>query len=398
MRLPLHIELAGKRVVCIGAGQVGSRRIAQFVSAGAEVVVIAPVVASSVRELAERGLVEWHARSFDIADVAHAWLVHIATDDATVNAAAAAAAEAFGIWSVRADSAEESRAHVPAEIRSADALISIATGDPGRSKRMAAKIEAGLTDGSLDAHSRRPKQRGSVVLIGGGPGDEGLITVAGRRALLTADVVVHDRLAPVGLLALLDDDVEVIDAGKRPDHHTLTQDEINAVIVDRALRGKRVARLKGGDSFVFGRGSEEMLACLEAGVAVEVIPGVTSAIAAPAVAGIPVTHRGTSTGFVVVSGHEVGDLRAVSETGLTVVVLMGVGHLTELVSQFGDRDPRTPVAIVERAFDPTQRTTRGTLATIVDAAAAAQVSNPAVIVIGDAVDVLQPQSVPGGAR
>jgi uroporphyrin-III C-methyltransferase/precorrin-2 dehydrogenase/sirohydrochlorin ferrochelatase len=197
--------------------------------------------------------------------------------------------------------------------------------------------------------------------------------------------VVYDRLAPLDLLAELSSDVELVNAGKEPHRHALTQDEINAVIVERALAGKRVARLKGGDPYVLGRGSEEVLACVAAGVPVEVVPGITSAIAAPSAAGIPVTHRGLTTGFVVISGHEIADLESVVKSGLTVVVLMGVATLPELVAQFEihGASASLPVAIIEKAFSHEQRTLRSTLADVVHDAERVGVSNPAVIVIGE---------------
>jgi len=161
------------------------------------------------------------------------------------------------------------------------------------------------------------------------------------------------------------------------------------VLVDRAARGLRVARLKGGDPFVLGRGSEEVLACAEAGIPVEVVPGVTSAVSAPAAAGIPVTHRGSTAGFVVVSGHALGDLRPLAATDLTLVVLMGVGRLGELARGLmaDGRAETTPVAVIERAYAADQRTTIATLATIEQVAEREGVVNPAVIVIGEVVDV-----------
>ena len=228
------------------------------------------------------------------------------------------------------------------------------------------------------------------MLIGGGPGDADLITVRGQRELLRPTSWCYDRLAPTALLELVAPDVELIDAGKSPGRHALTQDQINEVIVDRALAGRRVARLKGGDPFVLGRGSEEVLACAAAGVPVEVIPGISSAIAAPAAAGIPVTHRGVSTGFVVVSGHVVEDLSAVAGSGLTVVVLMGVATLPRLVEEFvaAGRATSTPVAVIHRAFDPAQRVVVGTLADIHQQVLASEIANPSVIVIGDVVGVV----------
>jgi uroporphyrin-III C-methyltransferase/precorrin-2 dehydrogenase/sirohydrochlorin ferrochelatase len=250
-------------------------------------------------------------------------------------------------------------------------------------------IALGVQDGSLTSRPHRRREAGSVVLIGGGPGDPDYITVRGRRELLGADVIIYDRLAPTALLELVDPDVELIDAGKSPGRHTLSQHEINTTIVDRAQRGLRVARLKGGDPFVLGRGSEEVAACVEAGIQVEVVPGVTSAISGPAAAGIPVTHRGVSAGFVVISGHAIDDLAPLAATDLTIVVLMGVAQLGSLVEGLvrEGKAASTPIAIIERAYSPDQRITIGTLDTIVETAACAQVANPAIIVVGDVVAV-----------
>jgi uroporphyrin-III C-methyltransferase/precorrin-2 dehydrogenase/sirohydrochlorin ferrochelatase len=225
-----------------------------------------------------------------------------------------------------------------------------------------------------------------VTLVGGGPGDPGLITTRGRRALAEADVVVVDRLAPRALLAELDPAVEVIEAGKSPHAHTLTQTEINAVLVERAQAGHRVVRLKGGDSFVLGRGGEEVLACVSAGVPVEVVPGVTSAFAVPAAAGIPVTHRGLARQVTILSAHDAApDWEVLARLEGTLVLLMGVAQLpshTRALLAHG-KDPGTPVAIVENGTLPGQRTTVGTLADIADLARVRGVGNPAVVVIGD---------------
>ena len=230
-------------------------------------------------------------------------------------------------------------------------------------------------------------------LVGGGPGDEGLLTVRGRRLLALADVVVVDRLAPHGVLDHLAADVEVIDCGKTPGHHVLTQDQINEVIVERALRGLDVVRLKGGDPFVLGRGGEEVLACHAAGVPVEVVPGVTSAVSVPAAAGIPVTHRGVTSSFALVSAHD--GIAPIVEAGTsyaastTLVLLMGIRLLREssVALVAAGRDPSTPVAIIERGWSPQQRTTVGTLADIADLAEARGVESPAVIVVGDVVSL-----------
>lgn len=387
MTYAIHLDLSGKRVLVVGAGAVAERRIPALIDEGADIVVVAPTATARIRTFADAGLLTWRQRAFDYSDVIGAWLVHAATDVSSVNAAAADEARRRGIWAVRADAAGDARTPAVATI---DAItVSVTTGDPARTQVVRDRIALGLQDGTLAARPHRRPSSGSVVLIGGGPGAEDLITVRGRRELLGADVIVHDRLAPRGLLELVDPDVELIDAGKAPGRHVLTQDEINAVLVDRARRGLRVARLKGGDSFVLGRGSEEMLACAEAGIPVEVVPGVTSAISGPAAAGIPVTHRGLSAGFVVVSGHELADLRPFAATDLTLVVLMGVGRLPALVTELVrlGRVGSTPVAIIERAWCPDQRVTLGTLETIAATARHEGVQNPAIIVVGDVVDV-----------
>jgi uroporphyrin-III C-methyltransferase len=233
-----------------------------------------------------------------------------------------------------------------------------------------------------------------VALVGGGPGDPGLITVLGRRLLAEADVVVTDKLAPRSLLAELDPDVEVIDAGKQPHAHNLTQEQINELIVARALAGKRVVRLKGGDPFVFGRGGEEALACVEAGVPFRVVPGVTSAIAAPAYAGIPVTHRGVTQDFSVVSAHldpshpgATVDWAALAETTGTLVLMMAVAHLDAVAAELikHGRSAGTPVAVISDATLPAQQVLTSTLGRVAADSASAGVRPPAVVVIGDVV-------------
>jgi len=383
---PLSLDVAGKPVVVVGAGAVAARRARGLVEAGAFVTVIAPEVSAAMLELAHS--VTLVRRAFATGDLADAWLVHAATDIPAVNEAVAQEARAHRLWCVRADDHHASDAWTPASTTVDDVTIAVTSADPRRSVALRSSIAAQLRSGDLPVKARRAHD-GHVVLIGGGPGDADLITVRGRRELNKADVVVYDRLAPLELLASLDDDVELIDAGKRPDRHTLPQEEINALLVDRARAGKRVARLKGGDPFVLGRGSEEMLACIEAGVTVEVIPGVTSAISAPLAAGIPVTHRGVTTGFIVMSGHEIGDLELAAKSDLTLVVLMGVGRLAGLVEGLvhGGKASHTPIAIIERAYAPDQRVTVGTLGSIVEIAAREQVANPAIIIVGDVVSV-----------
>ncbi len=236
--------------------------------------------------------------------------------------------------------------------------------------------------------------KGLVYLVGAGPGDPGLITVKGLACLQKADVIVYDRLVSPALLRQAPRGCEIIDVGKSPQRHTLPQEAINALLVEKALAGKVVVRLKGGDPFVFGRGGEEAEALAEAGVPFEVVPGVTSAIAAPAYAGIPVTHRDHSSAFAVVTGHE-DPTKAGSSldwqklaTGVgTLVFLMGVGNLPRIVAKLIEhgRDPRTPVAVVQRGTETLQKTVTGTLADIAEKAREADIKLPAVTIIGEVV-------------
>lgn len=231
---------------------------------------------------------------------------------------------------------------------------------------------------------------GRVVLVGGGPGAEDLITVRGLRALERADVVVADRLAPVGLLGDLGPDVEIVDVGKTPHHHPVPQHEINALLIEHAKQGRYVVRLKGGDPFVLGRGGEELLACRAAGVPVEVVPGVTSAFAGPAAAEVPVTHRGVAHGVLVISGHDELDVPSLVAWPHTIVVLMGMRRLRELTAGLirGGKAADTTVTIVQSAWTKEQRQVAGTLDDIADLVDSQGLGNPAVIVIGDVTRAL----------
>lgn len=238
---------------------------------------------------------------------------------------------------------------------------------------------------------------GTVTLVGAGPGDAGLLTLRGLRALQQADVIVADRLGARTVLAQLADDgvlldAEVVDVGKLPGHHPVPQDGINALLVSLARQGRRVVRLKGGDPFVFGRGREEQLFCEAAGIPVEVVAGVTSAVAVPGIAGIPLTQRGVAESFTVASAHD----QIVALGGgrdHTVVLLMGVntlGHSAHVLAA-GRRGGDCPVAIIEDGFGARQRVTVGTLDTIAHLAAERHVRSPAVVVVGDVV-ALSPHS------
>lgn len=239
---------------------------------------------------------------------------------------------------------------------------------------------------------------GTVYLVGAGPGDPDLITRKGLRLLRRADVVIYDRLIPRQLLAETRPDAELIDAGKQPKRQRLAQDEINAVIIDRALRGKDVLRLKGGDPFVFGRGGEEALACRSRGIPFAIVPGVSSAHAVPAYAGIPLTHRHISSSFTVITGHEDPakngssiNYQALAEIGGALVIMMGVKQLAEITGQLLEygMDEQVPAAIIERGALPDQRTVVGELGTIARLARERDISPPAITVVGDVVTLRQ---------
>ncbi|PFG37144.1 uroporphyrin-III C-methyltransferase/precorrin-2 dehydrogenase/sirohydrochlorin ferrochelatase [Flavimobilis soli] len=256
------------------------------------------------------------------------------------------------------------------------------SGAPGS----AARISAARTSAARGAVAP-----GSVVLVGGGTGAVDLMTVRARRALFSADVVVADRLGPTSVLGDLPKRVRVIDVGKRPGAHAVPQERINEILVAEAVAGNRVVRLKGGDPFLFGRGGEEVAACRARGIAVEVVPGVSSALAAPASACVPVTHRGTASALLVVQGHdELPELavQAVVTRAATVAVLMGVARLAEHVEALlaAGAGAQTPVAIVEQATTEGERATFTTLGSLVQTCADVGVRSPAVVVLGDVAD------------
>jgi uroporphyrin-III C-methyltransferase len=234
------------------------------------------------------------------------------------------------------------------------------------------------------------ERMGRVTLVGGGPGSRELLTLGAVEALRAADVVLYDRLAPTSVLAEFCPDALHLDVGKRPGHHAVPQDEIERLLVEHALTGAHVVRFKGGDPFIFGRGGEEVLACRRAGVPVEVVPGVTSSVAVPAAAGIPLTHRGISHAFTVISGHAPltsAEFAHLAGLGGTIVVLMGVNALPTLAPGLvaAGMSPDTPAAVVERGHRSGQRTTVAPIAGLPAAASLAGVRSPAVIVIGEVV-------------
>lgn len=389
-RYPLFLDLTGAPVLVVGGGAVAARRLPALLEAGAEVTLVAPEVSDDARRRGVRVL----EAAFAETQLDGTRLVLACTDDPAVNAAVAAAADRRGIWCVRADDATQSPAWVPARAAVDGVEVAVSGGgDPGRARELRNAVERLLRSGELNVRRTRRAGAGTgrVVLVGGGPGDPDLLTLRGFRALQDADVVVHDRLAP-GVLDLLPSGVEAVDVGKTPGGPAATQEDINALLIERALQGQAVVRLKGGDPFVFGRGTEEVAACAAAGVPVDVVPGLSSVVAAPTLAGVPVTERGTAQLFTVASGHvppgdprSTVDWHALGASNGTVVLLMAVTHLRAIAASLlaGGREPSTPAAIVESASLPTQRVTVTTLVELSTLPPAA--SPPAVVVIGEVV-------------
>ncbi|WP_433279995.1 uroporphyrinogen-III C-methyltransferase [Pseudonocardia xinjiangensis] len=384
------LDLGGRRVVVVGGGAVAQRRITGLLAAGADVEVVAPEVTPAVEGMATAGEVRWSARTYRDGDLDAAWYVVACTDDPAVNAAVGADAEARRIFCVRADDAPAGSAVTPAVGHHDGLTVGVLAGRrPRRSAAVRTALVEALQTGLVD-DSAEPVHPG-VALIGGGPGDPELITVRGRRLLARADVVVTDRLGPRDLLDTLAPHVEVIDASKIPYGRAMNQARINELLVEHARAGRFVVRLKGGDPYVFGRGFEEALACAEAGVPVTVVPGVTSAFAAPAVADVPVSHRGVAHEIVVVSGHVApGDPRslvdwpALGRLRGTLVLLMAVERIDAFATALieGGRPADTPVAVVQDGTMRIQRSLRATLATVADAVREQGISPPAVIVVG----------------
>jgi uroporphyrin-III C-methyltransferase / precorrin-2 dehydrogenase / sirohydrochlorin ferrochelatase len=406
---PLSLRMAGRRVVVVGGGSVAFRRVAGLRAAGADILVISPVLSPTLGDLADRGVIAARRRGYEPGDLDGAWLVLACTDQPAVNAAVAAEAERQRIWCVRADDAAASAAWVPAVGRSGAVTVAV---NAGRNPRRAAAlrdrlVETVAAEGRLAGNEAEPAgagrgDRGRVWIVGGGPGDPGLITVAGLRVLREADVVVADRLAPLELLEELSPGAHVIDAAKVPGGPAMRQDHINHALVEHARAGRAVVRLKGGDPFVFGRGREEVEACLTAGVPVTVVPGVTSAIAVPAAAGIPVTHRGLSQGFCVLAGHvspddprSSVDWPALARSGMTLVLLMAIDHLPAITSTLlaAGLDAGTPAAAVSDGWTRRQRVVTAPLRDLPGTVTRAGIANPAVIVIGD---VAQLAPIPPG--
>lgn len=343
----VDLPVRGRRVTLVGSSSRAATVAAALVHAGAEVDAVCADPPPHLSDLADRGLLRLHHRDLVDADLSTAAIIFAYTGSVAEDRRISTLAEGHGRICVLAE-------------------------EP-----------APTLNGSHRA--------GRVILVGGGPGDPDLLTVAGRDALTRADVIVTDRLAPVAALAHLAPRAEIIDVSKIPGGRRTEQNTINELLVEHAAAGRLVVRFKGGDGFVFGRGGEELDYCLQAGIPVDVIPGVSSSIAAPASALIPVTHRGLTQGFTVISGHVPPghpessiDYHALARANTTLILMMAVANLDPIARALTEAgmDPDTPAAVVADGCLPSQRQIRATLATIAQAAHDARITPPATTVIG----------------
>ena len=395
---PVGLDLEGRRVVVIGGGSVAQRRVPVLLEAGAVVHLISPEVTPTLQGLIDAGRVWWEPREYRTGDLEGAWYAVAATRNSLVNARVAAEAEQYRTFCVRSDAVTSGTAVTPAVVRRGQMLVSVLTGDRDRTAEARDIVAKALDETGAEAPEVDESLRGTVALVGGGPGADDLMTVRGRRLLARADVVVADRLAPQRPLAELRADVEIVDAAKIPYGRAMAQEAINEVLVNRARAGKFVVRLKGGDPFLYGRGFEEAQACAEAGIPCTVVPGVSSALAVPALAGIPVTNRGMTHELTVVSGHlppghpgSLIDWEALARMRGTLVVLMGVKNSPAIAGSLmaGGRSPETPAAVVVDGSLEGQSTYRCTLGTLAATLSEHEVRPPAIVVIGDVAGLPQ---------
>jgi uroporphyrin-III C-methyltransferase/precorrin-2 dehydrogenase/sirohydrochlorin ferrochelatase len=438
------LDLLHKKVVVVGGGKIATAKVRALLPCRPDpLAVVAPRASAFIRQAAAAGQLVWHAREYATEDLDDASLAFGATNDRQLNARVADDARIRDVPVLAVDDVPNCDFIAPALVRRGDITVAISTG--GRSPAMArrtrerlehalprswgdlldvaaaARDELGATrslieaDGwqtALDGDVERlaeagavaeatallvrklerslfepsETERGLVALVGAGPGDPELLTLRAVQRLQTADAVVYDRLVSERVLDYAPPTAERIDVGKRPGGLGASQSEINALLIDLGRQGRRVVRLKGGDPFLFGRGGEEALALARAGVPFEVVPGVSSALAAPAAAGIPVTHRGLSASLTVVNGHDVDehDWSALARSAGTLVFLMPVEHMQDIAQLLmaHGRAASEPAAMVEWATTPRQRVVTGPLHRIAPEALIEGIEAPAVLIVG----------------
>jgi uroporphyrin-III C-methyltransferase/precorrin-2 dehydrogenase/sirohydrochlorin ferrochelatase len=442
---PLFADLNHRRVLVVGGGAVAARKVQALLEAGAQVRVGAPALHPELAALAQRGAVTHIPGRFQDEWLEGAWLVVAATDEEAVNAQVAAAASARRILANVVDDPALSSFQVPSIVDRSPLIVAISSSGvaPVLARRLRERIESlfdhtlgplaelaaryrgrirerrpdlgarrrfydWLMDGPVAALLRQSRPQdaeqaldgaldqqqetlaGSVVLVGAGPGDPGLLTLKALRALNEADIILYDRLISAEILSLARRDAERLDVGKRPgEDHAATQARIHALMVEHARRGRRVVRLKGGDAFIFGRGGEELQYLRAHGIAYEVVPGVTAALACAAHAGIPLTHREHAQSLHLITAHcrEEGDTvdwAALAAGNQTLAFYMGVGQLESLARrlQTHGRPADTPFALIENGSRPEQRVLTGRLSDLDTLARRHEVRAPALLVVG----------------
>jgi uroporphyrin-III C-methyltransferase/precorrin-2 dehydrogenase/sirohydrochlorin ferrochelatase len=444
---PIFAELAARPVLVVGGGAVAQRKVAALLESGADVRIGAPVLNCELARLVEQGRVRWIEGNFTPTWLDDVWLAIAATNDVAVNAAVAAAGAERRVFVNVVDDAARSSFQVPAIIDRAPLVVAVSTGgaapvlarlvrerletfidpalgsvarlaerwrgrirgrlaDLGRRRRFLERLFDGpiadlvrrgrdnAADAALGQALERaavePLPRGSVVLVGAGPGDPGLLTLKALRALNEADVILHDRLVSRDVLALARRDATFIEVAKEAGNHRTTQDGIHALMLEHASAGRRVVRLKGGDPFVFGRGGEELEFLREHGIDYSVVPGITAALACAAYAGIPLTHRDHAQSVRLVTAHcknslDTLDWRALSAERQTLAVYMGVAGLDGFSSRLiaHGRAASTPAALVENGSRREQRVVIGRLDDIAQLAREHDVHSPALLLVGE---------------
>jgi len=443
---PVFMDLRGRRVLVVGGGAVAARKVAALLESGARIRVGAPELNEALQRLVASGQVEYVDGDFSPAWFDGAWLAVAANHDERVNQAVAAEGEARQVFVNVVDDAKRSHFHVPARIERGPLQIAISSGGgaPMLARHLRERLEreldpslgdlAGLLAGARERIRARFPQTaerrvffdhllagpipdllhqgqsaaaataldaaiasaasvdrpGSVALVGAGPGDPGLLTLRALRLLNQADVILHDRLVSADVLRLARRDAEFIEVAKDAGKHHTTQAGIHVLMLEHARAGRRVVRLKGGDPFVFGRGGEELEFLRAHGIAYEVVPGITAALACAAYAGIPLTHRDHAQSLRLVTAHckdslDTLDWRALAQERQTLAVYMGVAGLDALRDRLlaHGRAPSTPFALVENGSRPGQRVVLGTLADLPERARSEDVRTPALLILGE---------------
>jgi uroporphyrin-III C-methyltransferase / precorrin-2 dehydrogenase / sirohydrochlorin ferrochelatase len=453
------LDLLNKKVVVVGGGKIATSKVRALLPCRPQpLLVVAPRASAVIRRAADAGQLRWLQRDYAPADLAGAALTFGATDDRDLNARVAAEARQLGIPVLAVDDVPNCDFIAPALVRRGDVTLAISTSgrSPAMARRTRERLERALPaywgdlldiaaaarerlgatrsliapdrwqtalDGEVELLAESgalaeateallrklerslfepiEDQPGLVSLVGAGPGDPELLTLRAVQRLQAADVVVHDRLVAPAILDFAAKSAERIDVGKTPGGGGASQSAINALLVDLGRRRRRVVRLKGGDPFVFGRGGEEALALARAGVPFEVVPGVSSALAAPAAAGIPVTHRGLSPSVTIVNGHDAfqHDWSALARSAGTLVFLMAIEHLEEIAGRLlsNGRSELEPAVVVQWATTPRQRVVAAPLTDIAAEARAAGIAAPAVLVVGPTAALTSALSTAGQA-